>query len=273
MTGPNESKLDQPSTMSTPGRWAVLTYAAICYAGFQASVLWLILFVNGVDFVPSVNSGTQRPWLVALAINIALVLLFGLQHSVMARQSFKRVWTQVIPEAAERATYVLATVICLFLIFAYWSPMPAEVWQVEQPAAVYAILALQGVGWFVLVWASFAINHFHLFGLAQAWSAFTGRPVPQQDFRTPSIYRLVRHPIQLGILMGIWVVPTMTMGHLVFSIALTTYVFVGLYFEERDLIREFGERYQSYRRDVPKVLPRLWPKRRSTSDQQGANTR
>jgi len=218
----------------------------------------MVMFLNDIPILPSINSGTARHWGAALAINLGLVLLFGLQHSVMARHSFKKAWTRIIPEPAERATYVLATVACLALAFAFWSPMTTTLWRVEQPIAFYGILAVQAVGWTTLVWATFALNHFHLFGLTQAWNAFRGRPFPHLEFRTPAIYRVVRHPIQLGILIGIWAAPVMTIGHLVFAAAMTTYVFVGLFFEERDLVRQFGERYLAYRKSVPKVLPRLW---------------
>ena len=248
----------QASPLSTPSRWAILLYGTVCYAGFHAVFLWMVMFLNDVPFLPSVNSGTPRPWAAAIAINLGLVLLFGLQHSVMARRSFKKAWTQIVPEPAERATYVLATVACLALAFAFWSPMTTTLWRVEQPIAFYSILAVQAVGWTTLVWATFALNHFHLFGLTQAWSAFRGRPVPHLEFRTPAIYRVVRHPIQLGILIGIWAAPVMTVGHCVFAMAMSSYVFVGLFFEERDLVRQFGERYLAYRKSVPKVVPRLW---------------
>jgi protein-S-isoprenylcysteine O-methyltransferase Ste14 len=248
----------QSNPLSTPSRWAILLYATVCYAGFHAVFLWMVMFLNDVPILPSVNSGTPRHWAAAIAINLGLVLLFGLQHSVMARHSFKKAWTRIVPEPAERATYVLATVACLALAFAFWSPMTTTLWRVEQPVAFYMILAVQAVGWTTLVWATFALNHFHLFGLTQAWSAFRGRPVPHLEFRTPAIYRRVRHPIQLGILIGIWAAPVMTLGHFVFAAAMTTYVFVGLYFEERDLVHQFGERYLAYRKSVPKVVPRLW---------------
>ena len=260
----------QATPLSTPSRWAILLYGAVCYAGFHAVFLWMVMFLNDVPFLPSVNSGTPRPWAAAIAINLGLVLLFGLQHSVMARRSFKKAWTQIVPEPAERATYVLATVACLALAFAFWSPMTTTLWRVEQPIAFYGILAVQAVGWTTLVWATFALNHFHLFGLTQAWSAFRGRPVPHLEFRTPAIYRVVRHPIQLGILIGIWAAPVMTVGHFVFAMAMSSYVFVGLFFEERDLVRQFGERYLAYRKSVPKVVPRLWrsapPKERVPSE-------
>jgi protein-S-isoprenylcysteine O-methyltransferase Ste14 len=248
----------EAAPLATPSRWAILLYATVCYLGFHAVFLWMVMFLNDIPILPSVNSGTARHWAAAIVINLGLVLLFGLQHSVMARHSFKKAWTKIVPEPAERATYVLATVACLALAFAFWSPMTTTLWRVEQPIAFYGILAVQAIGWATLVWATFALNHFHLFGLTQAWNAFRGRPVPHLEFRTPAIYRVVRHPIQLGILIGIWAAPVMTVGHLVFAAAMTTYVFVGLFFEERDLVRQFGERYLAYRKSVPKVLPRLW---------------
>ncbi len=246
-------------TMSTPTRWAVLAYGVVCYLAFHVSFVWLVLFVNDVPIVPTINSGTPRPVAAAMAINLGLVLLFGLQHSVMARRSFKQAWTKIIPEPAERPTYVLATAACLIAAYVFWSPMTTVIWRVDRPAVIYTILGIQGVGWLILVGATFALNHFHLFGLTQAWSAFRGRPVPALEFRTPWIYRVVRHPIQLGILIGIWAAPVMTVGHCVFATAMTAYVFVGLFFEERDLVRQFGQRYLAYRQSVPKVIPRLWP--------------
>ena len=245
--------------MSTPTRWATLVYGVVCYLAFHVSFVWLVLFLNDVPIVPTINSGTSRPWAAAIAINLGLVLLFGLQHSVMARRSFKQAWTKIIPEPAERATFVLATVACLIAAYVFWSPMTAEIWRFDDPAAVYTILGIQAVGWLILVGATFALNHFHLFGLTQAWSAFRSRPVPDLEFRTPWMYRVVRHPIQLGILIGIWAAPTMTVGHAVFATAMTAYMFVGLFFEERDLVRRFGQRYLAYRQNVPKVIPRLWP--------------
>ncbi len=247
------------ATMSAPTRWAILVYGVICYLAFHVSFVWLVLFLNDVPIVSTINSGTARPWAVAIAINLGLVLLFGLQHSVMARWSFKQAWTKIIPEPAERPTFVLATVACLIAAYVFWSPMTTEIWRFDRPFAVYTILGIQAAGWLILVGATFALNHFHLFGLTQAWSAFRSRAVPELEFRTPWMYRVVRHPIQLGILLGIWAAPVMTVGHCVFASAMTTYMFVGLFFEERDLVRRFGQRYLAYRQNVPKVIPRLWP--------------
>jgi protein-S-isoprenylcysteine O-methyltransferase Ste14 len=247
------------ATMSTPTRWAILVYGVVCYLAFHVSFVWLVLFLNDVPIVPTINSGTSRHWAAAIAINLGLVLLFGLQHSVMARRGFKQAWTKIIPEPAERPTFVLATVACLIAAYVFWSPMTTEIWRFDRPTAVYAILGIQAVGWLILVGATFALNHFHLFGLTQAWSAFRSRPVPDLEFRTPWMYGVVRHPIQLGILIGIWAAPVMTVGHCVFATAMTVYMFVGLFFEERDLVRRFGQRYVTYRQNVPKVIPRLWP--------------
>ncbi|MGB5546077.1 MAG: hypothetical protein WBM74_05855 [Polyangiales bacterium] len=255
------------ATMSAPTRWAILVYGVICYLAFHVSFVWLVLFLNDVPIVSTINSGTARPWAVAIAINLGLVLLFGLQHSVMARWSFKQAWTKIIPEPAERPTFVLATVACLIAAYVFWSPMTTEIWRFDRPFAVYTILGIQAAGWLILVGATFALNHFHLFGLTQAWSAFRSRAVPELEFRTPWMYRVVRHPIQLGILLGIWAAPVMTVGHCVFASAMTTYMFVGLFFEERDLVRRFGQRYLAYRQNVPKVIPRLWPSDSGTAEQ------
>jgi len=249
----------EAAPLTTPSRWAVLLYATLCYLGFHAVFLWMVMFLNDIPILPSVNSGTARHWAAAIVINLGLVLLFGLQHSVMARHSFKKAWTRIIPEPAERATYVLATVACLALAFAFWSPMTATLWRLEEPVFVYIVLGVQAVGWTTLVWSTFALGHLHLFGLTQGWIAFRGRSLPDLEFRTPPIYRLVRPPVQLGILIGIWTAPVMTVGHCVFATAMPAYIFVGLLFEERDLVRQFGQRCLAYRQSVPKVIRRLWP--------------
>ncbi|MGB8331968.1 MAG: hypothetical protein WCE62_17715, partial [Polyangiales bacterium] len=160
MNRPDDSDPTRQATLlSTPARWATLIYATVCYAGFHAVFLWMVAFLNDIPFLPSVNSGAPRHWAAAMAINLGLILLFGLQHSVMARRSFKKAWTRIIPEPAERATYVLATVVCLALAFAFWSPMTRTIWRVEQPVTVYVILAVQAVGWATLVLATFALDH------------------------------------------------------------------------------------------------------------------
>jgi protein-S-isoprenylcysteine O-methyltransferase Ste14 len=181
--------------------------------------------------------------------------LFGVQHSIMARQSFKRGWTQIVPKSIERSTFVLATTAVLILLFYYWTPMPATVWSVEAPiwAGLLTVLFFAGFG-LVLI-STFLIDHFELFGLSQVWRAFNGQEAPTPTFRTPMFYKGVRHPLYLGFLIAFWATPTMTAGHLLFAAIWTAYIFVAIGYEERDLVRLFGEQYRQYMARVPMIFP------------------
>jgi protein-S-isoprenylcysteine O-methyltransferase Ste14 len=191
--------------------------------------------------------------------------LFGLQHSVMARRSFKRWWTGFVPPAVERSTYVLATSLVLAVLFLQWRAIPTPiVWRVELPAVAGLLTLLFWVGWGLVLLSSFLINHFELFGLQQVFARLTGRTPPESQFRTPMLYRFVRHPLYLGLLLGLWSAPTMTAGHLLFSAGASAYILIGVWFEERDLVMQFGERYRRYREEVGMLLPRLRRTRRQS---------
>ena len=186
------------------------------------------------------------------------MVAFGLQHSIMARQGFKRVWTRIVPPVAERATYVLAASIMLGALVALWQPLPGAVWSVQNATGAGVIWGVFTFGWSTVLFTTFLIDHFELFGLRQAWTYATGRSIPEARFKTPNVYRLVRHPMQLGFLIAFWAAPVMTIDRLALATLLTAYVVTALVFEERDLVALFGEEYRSYQQRVPKLLPIFW---------------
>jgi len=237
-------------------RIGYLTYGLVAYLAFVGVVLYALGFVGGWLVPRSIDAGgPSSPASVALAIDLSLLALFAVQHSVMARRSFKRVWTRLVPEPLERSTYVLCASACLALLFAAWRPLPHVLWTVDQPALRRALVALSLVGWGTALVSTFLIDHLHLFGVRQvSLGAAKGEPGPGR-FRTPGLYRLVRHPLYLGFLVAFWAAPTMTVGHLVFSLAMLGYVLIGIRHEERDLVQQFGERYLEYRRRVRALIP------------------
>lgn len=235
-------------------RFIALLYSAACYALFLAVFLYAIGFVAGVAVPKDIDDGVVGSPIVALLVNTALLLLFALQHSVMARPAFKRVWTRIVPPVAERSTFVLATCIALVLLFWQWRPLPALVWHVDEPAARMALYALATIGWLLVLTSTFLINHFDLFGLRQAWRH--GQPPLDEPFVTRAFYRIVRHPIMLGFLVAFWSAPDMSVGHLLFALATTGYILVAVkYLEERDLVRAYGDTYREYQRRVPMLIP------------------
>jgi protein-S-isoprenylcysteine O-methyltransferase Ste14 len=203
----------------------------------------------------TIDTGTPSSTTEALIANLVLMSLFAVQHSVMARRQFKEWWTQYVPKSVERSTYVLFASLTLMLLFWQWRPMPAIVWQIEDPGIAVPIAAISLIGWVIVFTSTFLINHFELFGLHQVANNLTGRDMPTPRFRTPLYYKFVRHPIYLGFIIAFWAAPTMTVGHLLFAAVTTAYIFVGIMLEERDLIDLFGDDYRRYRDRVSMLLP------------------
>jgi protein-S-isoprenylcysteine O-methyltransferase Ste14 len=233
-----------------------LLYGMAAYVFFACTFAYAIGFVGGVIVPKGIDGGAPVPLAEALIVNFALLGLFAVQHSVMARRSFKRWWTTIVPPAVERSTYVLAATLALALLLWQWRPIAEPVlWRVENPAAVQALWAIFWLGWGVLLLATFLINHFELFGLHQVFSRLAGREIPEAEFRAPLLYRYVRHPIYLGFVLAFWAAPVMTAGHLLFAVGGTGYILVGIWFEERDLVHQFGETYRRYREQVGMLIP------------------
>jgi protein-S-isoprenylcysteine O-methyltransferase Ste14 len=253
----NTSNTSQDASASLTQRVAVFAYGVAVYMIGGAALLAVILTMLGVLLFTGGLLGSWGPLGLGtgLALDLMLLVAFALQHSVMARPSFKVRWTRIIPAAAERSTYVLATGLVLALVLALWQPMPGIVWSVEAPVARWSLIGVALAGWAYLLAASFAINHFELFGLKQAYQALRGRPFNAAPFRERWMYRFDRHPIMTGLLIGLWVTPTMTLDHLLFAAGCTVYICIGVHFEERSLQRQWGPLYEEYRARVGTIVP------------------
>lgn len=233
----------------------VFTYGVICYAIFFGTFLYAAGFIGNIFVPKSIDSGAAVPTWVALLSNGALLGLFAVQHSVMARPGFKKLVTKIIPAAAERSTYVLLSSICLILLFAYWQPLGGVVWEVQNQTARILLYALFAFGWLLVLVTTFLINHFDLFGLRQVWLYLRGKEYQPLGFVTPGPYKHVRHPLYVGWLFAFWATPVMTVAHLVFALATTAYILIAIRLEERDLMDIHGEAYKTYRRQVPMLIP------------------
>jgi protein-S-isoprenylcysteine O-methyltransferase Ste14 len=229
-------------------------YSLAVYVFFLGTFVYAALFIGGIVVPKTIDSGAAVPLIEALAVNLLCLGIFAVQHSVMARRGFKAWWTRIVPPSIERSTYVLAATAALALLLWQWRPIAEPViWRAESPLAVGLLWAVFVLGWGVLLASTFLLSHFELFGLRQAFMA--GAEMPEPEFRTPLFYRYVRHPIYFGFLLAFWAAPVMTAGHLLFAAGATGYILVGIWFEERDLIAQFGERYRAYREQVGMLLP------------------
>lgn len=245
------------TSASLTQRLAVLVYGVVSYAIFFATFCYAAGFVGNILVPKSMDAAPTVPFWTALAVNVGLLGLFAVQHSVMARPVFKRWITRHIPEAAERSTYVLMSSLALILLFVAWQPMGGVIWSITHPVGAGIMHAGFAFGWLLVLVTTFLINHFDLFGLRQVWKFARGVPYRPLRFVTPGPYKLIRHPLYLGWLCAFWFTPTMTAAHLVFALATTAYIFIAIRLEERDLIAFHGEEYVNYRRKTPMIVPSL----------------
>ena len=243
-------------------RFLILLYALLSYALFTISFLYALGFVGNYVVPKSIDVGGSASLNEAIIVNLLLMGLFAVQHSVMARPAFKRWSAKFLAPACQRSTYVLMSSLILILLFWQWRPIPTVIWRTDGIAA-FLLTSVHWLGWLIAFASTHMIDHFDLFGVRQALVAWRGAKIPGQSFRTPLLYKIVRHPIMLGFLLAFWATPVMTSGHLLFALANTAYILVALQFEERDLIAEFGATYQDYRRRVPMLLPRLFARRQT----------
>jgi len=236
-------------------RIGTFIYGTISYLIFFGTFLYAIGFIGNLIVPKSIDSGRTGPLSEALLIDAGLLMLFAVQHSLMARPFFKRAWIRIVPKPAERSTYVLLSSLALLLMFWQWRPIGGAIWSVEQPALRMLLYTLFATGWALVLMSTFLINHFDLFGLRQVFLYLLGRPYTQLKFGTPILYRHVRHPLYLGWLFAFWSTPTMTVAHLVFAIATTAYIFVAIQLEEKDLEDAYGDDYRRYKKTVPMIIP------------------
>jgi len=237
------------------GRAAAFLYGILAYLLFFATILYTIGFVGGFVVPKTIDSGSAGSTAQALVVNLLLMTLFAVQHSLMARREFKRWWTRFVPTSIERSTYVLLASLAVVLLLWQWRPLPTVVWQISDPRLAMIVTGFSFLGWVILFTSTFLINHFELFGLHQVANNLSGRPMPAPRFRTPLYYQFVRHPIYLGFIIAFWAAPTMTVGHLLFAGVTTAYILIGIQLEERDLVAQFGDEYRRYRRRVSMLVP------------------
>jgi protein-S-isoprenylcysteine O-methyltransferase Ste14 len=237
------------------GRIIAFLYGIASYVAFFVTFLYAIGFVSGLVVPTTIDTGTVVPMAEAFIVNLLLMSVFAIQHSVMARKPFKQWWTQFVPASVERSTYVLFSSLALVLLFWQWRPMPALLWQIADPQIAMVVIGLSFAGWLIVLTSTFLINHFELFGLHQVANNLAGRSMPAPRFRAPLYYKFVRHPIYLGFIIAFWAAPTMTVGHLLFAAVTTAYIVVGILLEERDLVALFGDDYRRYKDRVSMLVP------------------
>ncbi len=248
------------------GRVLIFLYGVVSYVAFLAALLYAIGFVGEMVVPKSIDDGEDGPLGTALAVNIALLAAFAIQHSVMARPAFKQQWTKVVPKPIERSTFVLFTSLVLFLLYWQWRPMTGEIWHVDNSVGSVLLLALFWIGWLTVLASTFMIDHFELFGLKQTYFYLIGREIPPASFKTPLLYQLVRHPIMLGFIIAFWATPTMSAGHLLFAAVTTVYILIAIRIEEHDLVGLFGDEYREYRKQTSLILPIPKPKATKAND-------
>lgn len=251
-----QTQVISPDTRSNPtGRAVAFLYGLFAYLVFFATFLYAVGFVSGLVVPKTIDSGAIVTAMEGLIVNILLMSLFAVQHSVMARKPFKEWWTQYVPKSVERSTYVLLASLALILLVWQWRPMPTVVWQIDNPQIAMAVTGISLFGWLIVLTSTFLINHFELFGLHQVANNLAGRSMPKPRFRTPLYYKFVRHPIYLGFIIAFWAAATMTIGHLLFAAVTTAYIVVGILLEERDLVDLFGDDYRRYKDRVSMLVP------------------